>query len=151
MSDTDGIYMRNLMIFALAVVIVGMAVIPSEVTDAETYPSELAELQYWDGINATVIYVFPNNPIGGDKIPPLPTGCTYWVRMDTGEVVTAETVFEPGSYYISPYSWKPQPWGPSEEPSPGASDNALVLAAIALSSVAIIIGAVAIAVAIRKK
>lgn len=151
MTDGDAISMRNLLIFALAAMIVAVAIIPAEASDAEAYPPELAELQYWDGINATVIYAFPNNPIGGDKIPPLPTGCTYWVRMDTGEVVTAETVFEPGSYYISPYSWVPQPWGPSEEPSPSASDNALAIAAITLSSVAIITGVTAIYVVLRRK
>lgn len=149
MTDGDAISMRNLIIFALAAMIVAVATIPAEASDAETYPSELAELQYWDGINATVIYAFPNNPIGDDKIPPLPTGGTCWVRMDTGEVVTAETVFEPGSYYISPYSWVPQPWGAS--PSSSAPDNTLAVTAIVLSVIAIITGVTAIYVVLRRK
>lgn len=141
MTDGDAISMRNLLIFALAAMIVAVATIPAEASDAKAYPPELAELQYWDGINATVIYAFPNNPIGSDKIPPLPTGCTYWVRMDTGEVVTAETVFEPGSYYISPYSWVPQPWGAEEPSGSGGLNEAEILAIILLSSQAVLAAA----------
>ena len=150
MSDTDGMCMRNLMIFALAVVIVGMAVIPTEVTDAETYPSELAVLQFWNGADADVIYVYPDRPIGDIALPTLPGYAEYWVRMDTGEVVTSSSVFSPGTYLITAYTWQPEPWGGSTGPS-GTPDNTLAITAVVLSTVAIITGVTAIYVVLRRK
>lgn len=149
MTKDDIVNMRNLIIFALAVMIAGMAMIPAEVSDAETYPSELAELQFWNGVNATVIYAYPDKPIGDLSLPSLPGTATYWVRMDTGEVVTSQTVFAPGSYLIYPYSWMPEPWGSSSTSS--APDNTLPVTAIVLSAVAIITSGVAIVMLMRKK
>lgn len=151
MTDDDAIAMRNLMIFAIVAVVVAVAIIPAESTDAVTYPSELVELQYWDALHATIVYVFPDKPIGSTNIPALPSGCTYWVRMDTGEVVTAQTVFSPGAYLIEPYSWVPEPWGNDSTPSSAGPDNTLPTVAIVLSAVAIITSTAAIVILMRRR
>ena len=81
-------------------------------------PTELAVLQYQDAYGVKIVYVYPTKPIGSTSIPELPSGCTCWVREDTREVVTASTVFAPGSYLITPYSWVPDPWDPEPTPEP---------------------------------
>ena len=152
MTDNDDVAMRNLLIFAVVAMAVAVAIIPAEGTDAERpadYPTELVELQYWDGTHATIIYVMPNNAIGSTNIPPLPSGCTYWVRNDTREVVTSQTVFATGTYLITGYSWVPEPWGDTPSSS-SAPDNTLPTVAIVMSAVAIIT-AVAAIIMIRRK
>lgn len=149
MND-DEVTMRNLMIFAVVAMAVAVAIIPAEGTDAERpadYPTELVELQYWDGTHATIIYVMPNSAIGSTNIPPLPSGCTCWVRNDTREVVTAQTIFSPGNYLISPYASAPEPWGTSD--SAPSLDMSTV--AIVLSAVAVITSTAAIILIMRRK
>lgn len=139
--------MRNPITPIIAVVIVVLFMIPTgsdAATRPDNYPTELAELQFWNGMEATVVCVYPDKPIGVSTIlPPLPGTATYWVRADTHEVVTSETVFAPGKYLIEAWSWVPEPWGPSPEPEPSepstpSQDNTLAIIAIVLSSVAII-------------
>ena len=151
MTKDDIVNMRNLMIFALAVMIAGMAIIPAEASEAVTHPSELVELQFWNGTSATVIYIYPDKPIGNITLPPLPGTATYWVRMDTGEVITSETVFAPGAYYIGAYSWVPEPWGDDTPSSSSGQDDTLAITAIVLSVIAIITGVTAIYVVLRRK
>lgn len=146
--------MRGVTMAILTIVILASVIMTIPGTEAtprpDDIPTELSELCYWNGIDATVYYAYPDKPIGAEHIPPLPTGCVCWVREDTREIVTADTVFEPGSYLISPYSWIPEPW----DPSPGSSagpDNTLSVIAIVLSSVAIITSGVAIVMMIRRK
>lgn len=146
--------MRNPIIFILAVMIVAVAVIP-EISDAErpaNEPTEPAILCYYWGSQLNLIethYVIPDLPIGSQNIAELtwPGGC--WVRMDTGEVVTEDTVFAPGTYMIKAYSNTPTPWGASSTSS--APDNTLPVTAIVLSAVAIITSGVAIVMLMRKK
>lgn len=156
MTDDDDVAMRNLIIFAVVAMAVAVAIIPAETSDAERpadYPTELVELQYWDGIHATIIYVMPNHAIGSTNIPPLPSGCTYWVRNDTREVVTSQTVFATGTYLITGYSWVPEPWGEDPEPTntSSAPDNTIPTVAIVLSAVAIITSTAAIVLIMRRK
>lgn len=157
MTDNDDVAMRNLMIFAVVAMAVAVAIIPAETSDAERpadYPTELVELQYWDGIHATIIYVMPNHAIGSTNIPPLPSGCTYWVRNDTREVVTSQTVFATGTYLITGYSWVPEPWGDDPEPTNTSSagpDNTIPTVAIVLSTVAVITSTAAIVLIMRRK
>lgn len=156
--------MRNLMIFALAAVIVAVAIIPAEV-DADRPPNEPTEpvvlCYYTSGLPniVTTYYACPNMAIG---YIPEPTGAIhYWVRMDTGEVVTASTVFAPGTYMIKGYTVPPTPWGDDPEPEPepepestnpsSAPDNTLAITAIVLSVIAIITGVTAIYVVLRRK
>lgn len=156
MTDNDDVAMRNLMIFAVVAMAVAVAIIPAETSEAERpadYPTELVELQYWDGIHATIIYVMPNRAIGAGHIPAPPAGCSYWVRNDTREVVTSETVFATGTYLITGYSWVPEPWGEDPEPTNASSapDNTLPTVAIGLSAVAVITSTAAIVVIMRRK
>lgn len=151
MTDFDDVNMRYLLIFALASMIVAVAMIPADMSEAERpadYPTELVELQYWDGHTAHIVYVFPNRAIDASNIPAPPANCSYWVRSDTREVVTSETVFAPGTYLITPYSWVPEPWG--DTPSSSGQDDTLPTVAIVMSAVAIIT-AVAAIIMIRKK
>ena len=72
--------MRNLIITAIAVV--ALLMIPTG-SDAETHPTELAELQFWNGTGADVIFLYPDRAIGDTPLPALPGTASYWVRMDT--------------------------------------------------------------------
>lgn len=149
MND-DEIAMRNLTIFAIVAVVVAVAIMPADTSEAERpadYPTELVELQYWDGTHATIVYVMPNKAIGSTNIPALPSKCTCWVRNDTREVVTAQTTFAPGNYLITPYTSAPEPWGTSD--SPPSVDTSAV--AIVLSAVAVITSTAAIVVIMRRK
>ena len=152
MTDFDDVNMRYLLIFALASMIVAVAMIPADMSEAERpadCPTELVELQYWDGFTAHIVYVFPNKAIGASNIPAPPAGCSYWVRNDTREVVTSETVFATGTYLITAYSWVPEPWGDTPSSS-SAPDNTLPIVAIVMSAVAIITSVAAI-IMIRRK
>lgn len=146
--------MRSPIVIMLVAVILASVIMTIPGADAtprpDDTPTELSELCYWNGVDATVYYAYPDKPIGAEHIPPLPTGCVCWVREDTREVVTADTVFKPGSYLISPYSWVPEPWDASSGSSAG-SVNTLSVIAIVLSSVAIITSGVAIVMMIRRK
>lgn len=140
--------MRNLIILILTVMIVAVAVIP-EISDAGRPPNEPTDpvvlCYYTSGLPniVTTYYVCPNMAIGTANIPE-PTGAIhYWVRMDTGEVVTASMTFAPGTYMIKGYTIPPTPWGndppqPEPEPETPTQDNTLAIIAIVLSSVAII-------------
>ena len=147
--------MRNPMIFALASMIIMAALIPVDTSSADRpeYPDEPAVLCYsyysggWKHIDT--IYVMPDTPIGDLNIPDLVGDVHYWVRMDTGEVVTASSTFAPGTYMISAYTTAPTPWGAS--PSSSAPDNTLPTVAIVLSVIAIITGVTAIYVVLRRK
>lgn len=146
--------MRSLII-VLALVICAVAIIP-EVSDAERpdYPDEPAVLCYsyygggWKHIDT--VYVMPDTPIGAGNIPELNGDLHYWVRMDTGEVVTASTVFAPGTYMINAYTTAPTPWGDDTSSSSGP-DNTLSITAIVLSAVAIITSGAAILMLIRRR
>lgn len=154
MTDNDDVAMRNLMIFAVVAMAVAVAIIPADTSEAERpadYPTELVELQYWDGYTAHIVYVFPNKAIGAGNIPAPPAGCSYWVRNDTREVVTAQTVFSPGTYLIEPYSWVPEPWGDDSTQSSAGPDNTIPTVAIVLSVVAVITSTAAIVLIMRRK
>lgn len=140
--------MRNPIILILMVMIVAVAVIP-EISDADRPPNEPTDpvvlCYYTSGLPniVTTYYACPNMAIGTANIPE-PTGAIhYWVRMDTGEVVTASMIFAPGTYMIKGYTIPPTPWGndppqPEPEPETPTQDNTLAIIAIVLSSVAII-------------
>ena len=160
MTEVDDLIMRNLMIFALAAVIVAVAIIPAEV-DADRPANEPTEpvvlCYYTSGLPniVTTYYACPDMAIGSANIPE-PTGAIhYWVRMDTGEVVTASTTFAPGTYMIKGYTVPPTPWGDDPNPEPtnpsSAPDNTLAVTAIILSVIAIITGAVAIYITFKRK
>ena len=160
MTEVDDLIMRNLMIFALAAVIVAVAIMPAEV-DADRPANEPTEpvvlCYYTSGLPniVTTYYACPNMAIGTANIPE-PTGAIhYWVRMDTGEVVTASMTFAPGTYMIRGYTVPPTPWGDDPEPEPtnpsSAPDNTLAVTAIILSVIAIITGVTAIYVVLRRK
>lgn len=154
--------MRNPIIFILTVMIVAMAVIP-EISDADRPPNEPTDpvvlCYYTSGLPniVTTYYACPNMAIGTANIPE-PTGAIhYWVRMDTGEVVTASMIFAPGTYMIKGYTVPPAPWGDDPEPEPeptnpsSAPDNTIAVTAIVLSVIAIITGVTAIYVVLRRK
>lgn len=152
--------MRNPIIFILTVMIVAVAVIP-EISDADRPPNEPTDpvvlCYYTSGLPniVTTYYACPNMAIGTANIPE-PTGAIhYWVRMDTGEVVTASMIFAPGTYMIKGYTVPPTPWGDDPEPEPtnssSAPDNTLPTVAIVLSVIAIITGVTAIYVVLRRK
>lgn len=153
--------MRNLIII-LAVVIFAVVFIP-EVSDADRPANEPTDpvvlCYYTSGLPniVTTYYACPNMAIGTANIPE-PTGAIhYWVRMDTGEVVTASMTFAPGTYMIKGYTVPPTPWGDDPEPEPeptnpsSAPDNTLAVTAIVLSVIAIITGVTAIYVVLRRK
>ena len=132
--------MRSLKIIITVVAIIAMLTIPTG-SDAETHPTELAELQFWNGTGADVILLYPDRAIGDTPLPALPGTASYWVRMDTGEVVTPETVFAPGTYLITAYSWIPEPWGSSAGSASTQKSGGLSAETIALIiSGAILIG-----------
>lgn len=152
--------MRNPIILILMVMIVAVAVIP-EISDADRPPNEPTDpvvlCYYTSGLPniVTTYYACPNMAIGTANIPE-PTGAIhYWVRMDTGEVVTASMTFAPGTYMIKGYTVPPTPWGDDPEPEPtnpsSAPDNTLPTVAIVLSVIAIITGVTAIYVVLRRK
>ena len=154
--------MRNSIILILTVMIVAVVVIP-EISDADRPSNEPTEpvvlCYYTSGLPniVTTYYVCPNMAIGTANIPE-PTGAIhYWVRMDTGEVVTASMTFAPGTYMIKGYTVPPTPWGDDPEPEPeptnpsSAPDNTLPTVAIILSVIAIITGVTAIYVVLRRK
>ena len=149
--------MRSLIIPIFVAMIVAVAVIP-EISDAEgmkpaNEPTDVAILHYYWGSQINQIetyYVIPNLPIGTQNIAELTWPDGHWVRMDTGEVVTEETVFAPGTYMIKAYSNIPTPWG-DDTPSSSGPDNTLAVTAIVLSVIAIITGATAIYVVLRRK
>lgn len=132
--------MRSLKIIITMAAIIAMLTIPMAGSDAETHPTELAELQFWNGTGADVILLYPDRAIGDTPLPALPGTASYWVRMDTGEVVTSETVFAPGTYLITAYSWIPEPWGSSAGSAASQKSGGLSTETIAL----IISGAVAL-------
>lgn len=160
MTDNDDIAMRNLMIFALVAMAVAVAIIPAETSDAERPANEPTEpvvlCYYTSGLPniVTTYYACPNMAIGTANIPE-PTGAIhYWVRMDTGEVVTASMTFAPGTYMIKGYTVPPTPWGNDPEPtntSSSAPDNTIPTVAIVLSAVAVITSTAAIVVLMRRK
>ena len=123
--------MRSLKIIIMAAAIIAMLTIPTG-SDAETHPTQLAELQFWNGTGADVILLYPDRAIGDTPLPVLPGTTSYWVRMDTGEVVTPETVFAPGTYLITAYSWIPEPWGSSAGSAPTQKSGGLSTETIAL-------------------
>lgn len=154
--------MRNPIILILTVMIVAVAVIP-EISDADRPPNEPTDpvvlCYYTSGLPniVTTYYACPNMAIGTANIPE-PTGAIhYWVRMDTGEVVTASMIFAPGTYMIKGYTVPPTPWGDDPEPEPeptnpsSVPDNTLPTVAIVLSVIAIITGVTAIYVVLRRK
>jgi len=76
---------------------------------------------YNDGINLVdTYYALPGKAIGTANIPPTSGAINYWIRMDTGEVVTYQSTFEPGTYMIKGYTVAPEPWGSSAAPSSGS-------------------------------
>ena len=139
--------MRNLMIFALASMIIMAVLIPVDTSSADRpeYPDEPAVLCYsyysggWKHIDT--IYVMPDTPIGDLNIPDLVGDVHYWVRMDTGEVVTASMSFAPGTYMINAYTTAPTPWGAEEPSGSGGLNEAEILAIILLSSQAVLAAA----------
>ena len=150
--------MRSPIVAILAIVILASVImIPG--ADAEkrpdNYPTELAELQFYNAggtPKATVLYVYPDKPIGDIELPTLYGTQTCWVRMDTREVITPQTVFAQGTYLIEPYSVAPQPWTVDPEPEQSQDhDDPLPIIAIVLSSAAIITSGVAIVMMIRRK
>ena len=154
--------MRNPIIPIIAVAIIALFMMPTGsdgATRPENEPTEPAVLCYYTSGMPNIVttyYVCPNEAIGTANIPE-PTGSIhYWVRMDTGEVVTSSTAFAPGTYMIRGYTIPPTPWGndppqpePSE-PSTPSQDNTLAIIAIVLSSVAIITSG-AVVLMIRRK
>jgi len=145
--------MRNLIII-LAVVIFAVAIIP-EVSDADRPANEPTEpvvlCYYTDGAPniVTAYYVRPNEAIGSANIPE-PTGAIhYWIRMDTGEVVTASSTFAPGTYMIKGYTTAPTPWG-AEEPSGSRGLNEAEILAIILLSSEVVMAAAFIWYVIKK-
>lgn len=122
--------MRSLKIIAVAVLILMAIPAAIECTEgAGTKPAdewtEPAVLCYYsNSINhVETIYVKSGIPIGSGNIPELTGSVYYWVRMDTGEVVTASTVFSPGTYVMKAYTTPPTPWGSSSDDSgSGGSD-----------------------------
>ena len=110
--------MRRLTVTAVTILLVLMVPVAVEGIDAGgttpadqwTEPSVLC--YYSNSINhVETIYVKSGEPIGAANIPELTGQVHYWVRMDTGEVVTVDTVFEPGTYVIKAYTVAPVPWG----------------------------------------
>lgn len=137
--------MRNLII-VLALVICAVAIIP-EVSDAHRpdYPDEPAVLcySYYDGgwKHIDTVYVMPDVAIGETNIPELTGSMHYWVRMDTGEVVTSSTTFASGTYMIRAYTTAPTPWGAESSSGSGGLNEAEMLAIILLVSQALLAGA----------
>lgn len=141
--------MRNPIILIIAVAIIALFLMPTGsdgATRPENEPTEPAILCYYTGGMPNIVttfYVCPNEAIGTANIPE-PTGAIhYWVRMDTGEVVTSSSAFAPGMYMIKGYTIPPTPWGndppqPEPEPETPSQDNTLAIIAIILSAVAII-------------
>lgn len=137
--------MRGLII-ATALAIIMLALIPgvcdaARPTDEPTEPAVLC--YYTDGAPniVTAYYVCPNEAIGSANIPE-PTGAIhYWIRMDTGEVVTASSTFAPGTYMIKGYTTAPIPWGAEEPSGSGGLNEAEILAIILLSSQAVLAAA----------
>lgn len=78
----------------------------------------------------TTYYACPDMPVGSANIPEPSGAIHYWVRMDTGEVVTASTVFSPGTYMIKGYTTAPEPWGPAPEETSGGSSVDLAVIAL---------------------
>lgn len=138
----------------LAIVILGEAVVSMDGNDAsarpENEPTEPAILcYYWgdeyDMNKVETYYVVPNKPIGANNIVEL-SWPGYWIRMDTGDVVDASSVFEPGTYMIKVYGSPPEPWGHSEDPVSSSNDNGMADWAIIMTSV---ISSVAIVIIIK--
>lgn len=159
MTEGDAESMRNLLIFALASMIVAVAMIPADMSEAERPADEPTEpvvlCYYTSGLPniVTTYYACPNMAIGTANIPE-PTGAIhYWVRMDTGEVVTASMTFAPGTYMIKGYTVPPTPWGDDPEPTntSSAPDNTIPTVAIVLSAVAVITSTAAIVLIMRRK
>lgn len=150
--------MRKSIAFILAVMI-SAVLMPIEVSDAEgmkpaNEPTDVAILCYYWGSHINQVetyYVLPNLPIGTQNIAELTWPNGHWVRMDTGEVVTEETVFAPGTYMIKAYSNIPTPWGDDTPSSSSGQDDTLAITAIVLSVIAIITGVTAIYVVLRRK
>lgn len=144
--------MRSLKIIITVAAIIAMLTIPTG-SDAETHPTELAELQFWNGTGADVILLYPDRAIGDTPLPALPGTASYWVRMDTGEVVTPETVFAPGTYLITAYSWIPEPWGSSAGSAPSQKSEGLSTENIALiiSGAFALVAISALILAVKKK
>jgi len=143
----------------LAVMILGAVVVFTDGNDAtarpENEPTEPAILcYYWgdeyDMNKVETYYVVPNKPIGANNIVEL-SWPGYWIRMDTGDVVNASSVFEPGTYMIKVYGSPPEPWGPAEDDPGNQSDESInwPIIGIVIGSV-VVIGAVAYLLVFKK-
>lgn len=144
--------MRSPIIAAVAILALVMFIPSTEAVDRPDFPEEPAVLCYnWEGgINIIkTYYVRPGEAIGSANVPELIGAVHYWVRMDTGEVVTDKSVFNPGTYMIKAYTTAPTPWGPSEDPAStddgGLADAAIIGISIASSVVIVIIGGLLLA------
>ena len=144
--------MRSPIIVAVAILALVMFIPSTEAADRPDFPEEPAVLCYnWEGgINIiNTYYVRPGEAIGSANIPELIGQVHYWVRMDTGEVVTDKSVFKPGTYMIKAYTTAPTPWGSAEDPSPtndkGLADTAIIGISIASSVAIVIIGGLLLA------
>ena len=141
--------MRSSTIAPIIVMILAILLIPldgSEASGRPDYPVEPAILcyNYEGGVNSIdVYYVRPGEAIGSSNIPELVGEVHYWIRMDTGEIVTDKSVFDSGTYMIRAYTTPPVPWGIPEESDKTSQDSNYVDWAIVgisiLSSVIIII------------
>ena len=137
--------MRSPIIVAVAILALVMFIPSTEAADRPDFPEEPAVLCYnWEGgINIiNTYYVRPGEAIGSANIPELIGQVHYWVRMDTGEVVTDKSVFKAGTYMIKAYTTAPTPWGSSAEDSSPTDDKVLadeIIIGIVIASVIAII------------
>lgn len=132
MTKVDDLIMRNLMIFVLATVIVAMALVPVESSDADG----VAEVYFFDenGDCIAQVYLIPGDKIG-DKLPPL-SSVKGWYDEDANHI-TAISTFSAGTHVIKEHSSVTPP-----EPPEKPTDNSGII----IGAVAVIVGALAIGV-----
>ena len=113
--------MRNLMIFAFATVIVTLALVPVESSDADG----VAEVYFFDedGDCIAQVYLIPGDKIG-DKIPPLPS-VKGWYDEEANRI-TAISTFDAGTYVIKEHSSV----NPPEPPEKPADTSGIIIGAV---------------------
>lgn len=136
MTDGDAESMRALIIFALVSVIVAVAIIPAESTDADG----VAEVYFFDedGDCIAQVYLIPGDKIG-DKIPPL-SSVKGWYDEDANPI-TALTTFSAGAHVIKEHSSV----NPPEPPEKPADNSGIIIGAVGAVIGVLAIGAVALA------
>ena len=143
MTKDDIVNMRYLMIFALAVMIAGMAMIPAEVSDADTP----ARLYFFDADNVCIMEVvlLPGEPLNNDDIP-WHGSYKEWYDDDALRVYGGRT-FDAGDHIIRAYDINNPPKPPKTEGGGLSADNI----ALIISGAVALIAFTALVLAIKRK